>query len=103
VSGFASPGRRNSPGTTLRSTKNCRAILDRTLELFPGAGASVQFWAGLRPATPGNIPYIGRTRYRNLFLNTGHGTLGWTQACGSGRALADIIGGRKPAVDFNFT
>ena len=44
-----------------------------------------------------------RTRYPNLFLNTGHGTLGWTQACGSGRALADIIGGRKPEVDFNFT
>ena len=85
--------------------RRCRAILDRTLELFPGAGdpAHVQFWAGLRPATPSNIPYIGRTRYRNLFLNTGHGTLGWTHACGSGRALADIIGGRKPEVDFNFT
>jgi D-amino-acid dehydrogenase len=87
------------------SERRCRAILDRTLELFPGAGdpAQVLFWAGLRPATPGNIPYIGRTRYQNLFLNTGHGTLGWTQACGSGRALADIIGGRKPEVDFNFT
>jgi len=85
--------------------KRCRAILDRTLELFPGAGdpAHVQFWAGLRPATPSNIPYIGRTRLRNLFLNTGHGTLGWTHACGSGRALADIISGRKPLVDFNFT
>jgi D-amino-acid dehydrogenase len=85
--------------------RRCRAILDRTLELFPGAGdpAHVQYWAGLRPATPGNIPYIGRTRYRNLFLNTGHGTLGWTHACGSARALADIIGGRKPEVDFNFT
>jgi D-amino-acid dehydrogenase len=85
--------------------KRCRAILDRTLELFPGAGdpSRVQYWAGLRPATPSNIPYIGRTRYPNLFLNTGHGTLGWTHACGSGRALADIIGGRKPEVDFNFT
>ena len=85
--------------------KRCRAILDRTLELFPGAGdpSQVQYWAGLRPATPSNIPYIGHTRYRNLFLNTGHGTLGWTHACGSGRALADIIGGRKPEVNFNFT
>ena len=84
--------------------KRCRAILDHTLELFPGAGdaAQAQYWAGLRPATPSNIPYIGRTRYRNLFLNTGHGTLGWTHACGSGRALADIISGRKPAVDFAF-
>ena len=90
--------------TSINETR-CRAILERALELFPGAGdpAHVQYWAGLRPATPGNIPYIGRTRYRNLFLNTGHGTLGWTHACGSGRALADIIGGRKPEVDFNFT
>ena len=85
--------------------RRCHAIVARTMELFPEAGnpAQAQFWAGLRPATPSNIPYIGRTRYRNLFLNTGHGTLGWTHACGSGRALADIIGGRNPAVDFNFT
>ena len=62
-----------------------------------------EFWTGLRPATPSNVPCVGRTRYPNLFLNTGHGTLGWTHACGSGRALADIIGGRKPAVDFTFT
>ena len=83
----------------------CRAILQRTLELFPGAGdeTHAQYWAGLRPATPGNIPYIGRTRYPNLFLNTGHGTLGWTHACGSGRALADIVSGRKPEVDFRFS
>ena len=83
----------------------CRAILQRTLELFPGAGDETQakYWAGLRPATPGNIPYIGRTRYPNLFLNTGHGTLGWTHACGSGRALADIVSGRKPEVDFSFS
>ncbi len=82
----------------------CRAILERTLELFPGAGdeAKAEFWAGLRPATPGNIPYIGRTRYPNLFLDTGHGTLGWTHACGSGRALADIVSGRRPEVDFRF-
>jgi D-amino-acid dehydrogenase len=82
----------------------CRAIVERTRELFPDAGdhAKAEFWAGLRPATPGNIPCIGRTRYRNLFLNTGHGTLGWTHACGSGRALADIVSGRKPEVDFPF-
>ena len=82
----------------------CRAILSRTLELFPGAGdeTGAEFWAGLRPATPGNIPYIGRTRYANLYLNTGHGTLGWTHACGSGRALADIVSGRRPEVEFAF-
>ena len=83
----------------------CEAIVKRTMELFPGAGdpAQAQFWAGLRPATPSNIPCIGRTKYPNLYLNTGHGTLGWTHACGSGRALADIVGGRKPEVDFAFT
>ena len=82
----------------------CEAIVKRTLELFPGAGdpAKAQFWAGLRPATPSNIPCIGRTKYPNLFLDTGHGTLGWTFACGSGRALADIVSGRKAEVDFAF-
>ncbi len=82
----------------------CRAIIERVEELFPGAGdfASASRWAGLRPATPSNVPLIGRTRYRNLFLNTGHGTLGWTLACGSGKALADLIGGRAPGVEFPF-
>ena len=83
----------------------CQAIVKRTMELFPDAGdpGQAQYWAGLRPATPSNIPCIGRTRYPNLYLNTGHGTLGWTHACGSGRILADIVGGRKPEVDFAFT
>ena len=83
----------------------CRAILQRTMELFPQAGdaSRAEFWAGLRPATPGNIPCIGRTGYANLFLDTGHGTLGWTHACGSGRAIADIVSGRKPQVDFAFS
>jgi D-amino-acid dehydrogenase len=83
----------------------CRAILQRTLALFPRAGdaSKAEFWAGLRPATPGNVPYVGRTRLRNLFLDTGHGTLGWTHACGSGRALADIVSGRRPEVDFAFS
>ena len=82
----------------------CEALTARTFELFPDAGdrASVRYWTGLRPATPSNAPLIGRTRYRNLFLNTGHGTLGWTMACGSARALADIAAGRKPDVDFRF-
>ena len=80
----------------------CNAILSRIEQLFPGAGdyAGASQWAGLRPMTPSNVPLIGHTRYRNLFLNTGHGTLGWTLACGSGRAAADLIGGRTPEVDF---
>jgi D-amino-acid dehydrogenase len=82
----------------------CRAIVKRTVALFPGAGdvESAQYWTGLRPATPGNVPLIGRTRYPNLYLNTGHGTLGWTHSCGSARALADVVDGRSPEIDFDF-
>jgi len=83
----------------------CQAIVSRTFELFPSAGRPerAEFWAGLRPATPSNVPVVGRTRYANLFLNTGHGTLGWTMACGSGRAIADIVSGRQPEPNFRFT
>jgi len=86
------------------STVRCAAIARRVRELFPALGAitTMDSWAGLRPATPGNVPLIGRTRLRNLFLNTGHGTLGWTLACGSGRALADLVSGRGPEVPFKF-
>jgi len=82
----------------------CRAIVRRTFELFPQAGRpqEAQFWTGLRPATPGGVPCIGRTRYANLYLNTGHGTLGWTMSCGSGAAIADIVSGKKPEIDFRF-
>jgi D-amino-acid dehydrogenase len=82
----------------------CQAIVRRAFELFPRAGRPerAEFWTGLRPATPSNVPIIGRTRYPNLFLNTGHGTLGWTMACGSGRAVADIVSGRHPEPDFRF-
>ena len=86
--------------TSLNAVR-CAALLERTLALFPRAGRrdEVEFWAGLRPATPGNVPLIGATRYSNLFLNTGHGTLGWTMACGSGRLLADLVSGRTPEID----
>ena len=71
----------------------CEAITRRVRALFPGACDydKPAYWAGLRPLTPSNLPYIGATRYSNLFLNTGHGTLGWTMACGSGRAIAKIV------------
>jgi D-amino-acid dehydrogenase len=62
----------------------------------------VDYWSGLRPSTPSNVPLIGRTRVANLFLNTGHGTLGWTMGAGSGRVLADIISGKTPEPDFPF-
>jgi D-amino-acid dehydrogenase len=82
----------------------CNAILSRVQALFPDAGdfGAARKWAGLRPATPGNVPLIGRTRFANLFVNTGHGTLGWTLAAGSGRCIASIIAGKVPDVDFAF-
>jgi D-amino-acid dehydrogenase len=83
----------------------CEAITRRTRELFPDACDYDHpvYWSGLRPLTPSNVPYVGTTRIPNLFLNTGHGTLGWTMGCGSGRAIADIISGRTPDLDFAFT
>ncbi len=94
----------NSYDTALNDVR-CQAITRRLDELFPGAGdgRNATYWTGLRPATPSNVPCIGRTRYPNLYLNTGHGTLGWTHACGSGQAIADIVSGKRPAVDFAFT
>lgn len=82
----------------------CEAIVRRVEELFPGAGdtSQAQFWTGLRPATPSNVPIIGRSRLKKLFLNTGHGTLGWTHACGSGKSIARIVAGLRPEVDFAF-
>lgn len=77
----------------------------RTLEmvvrdLYPQGGdiGQATFWSGLRPMTPDGTPVVGRTPLKNLYLNTGHGTLGWTMACGSGQLLADIISGRTPAI-----
>lgn len=69
-------------------------------DLFGQAGDArgAEFWTGLRPATPDGTPIIGATRYRNLFLNTGHGTLGWTMACGSGRLLADLLARRRAQI-----
>ncbi|MBX9848615.1 MAG: D-amino acid dehydrogenase [Rhodocyclaceae bacterium] len=79
----------------------CEAIIKRTQVLFPHATTDEppEFWAGLRPVTPGNVPYVGQTRLGNLFIDSGHGTLGWTMACGSGQLLADLVSGHAPAVD----
>ena len=81
------------------------AIVDRVATLFPGAADTSRavHWSGLRPMTPGNVPLIGRSRLRNLFLNTGHGSLGWTLACGSAAALASLVDGQRPDVRFAFT
>ena len=65
-------------------------------------GGNPRFWTGLRPATPTNIPYIGKTRVGRLWVNAGHGTLGWTHGAGSGKALAELISGEQPAMAFGF-
>ena len=77
--------------------RRCAPLVKRTRELVGDAVdyQNVEFWTGLRPSTPSNIPYIGRSQFSNLFLNTGHGTLGWTHACGSASLLADLISGKE--------
>ena len=79
----------------------CDALTRRTEALFPGACnfSQPRYWAGLRPLTPSNVPYLGATRVQSLYLNTGHGTLGWTMAAGSGQLIADLISGRPTAVE----
>jgi D-amino-acid dehydrogenase len=89
-------------GYDTRLSENRRATLERSVrDLFPGGGEfhNAEFWAGLRSMTPDGTPIIGPTRLRNLFINTGHGTLGWTMACGSARIVADLISGRAPDID----
>ncbi len=83
----------------------CEALTRRARVVFPGAADydHAEFWSGLRPSTPSNVPLIGKTKYPNLYLNTGHGTLGWTMAAGSGKALADIVSGVTPEVDFRWS
>ncbi|MEK7207648.1 MAG: D-amino acid dehydrogenase [Pseudomonadota bacterium] len=89
-------------GYDLRLRPSRLAILEHVVrDLFPEAGdmTRAEHWAGLRPMTPDNPPILGPSPYKNLFLNTGHGTLGWTMACGSGKVLADLVSGKKPEVN----
>ena len=78
-----------------------RAMLRLGRELFPSAADydEPDYWAGLRPMTPEGTPFLGPARYRNLYLNTGHGHIGWTMSCGSARVTANLIAGREPGVD----
>ena len=89
--------------TSLNAAR-CEALLSRIIEIFPALAAvtQVEYWAGLRPSTPGNVPLIGdmaAAGLAGLWLNTGHGTLGWTLACGSARLLADLAASRDPGLD----
>ncbi|WP_312797455.1 D-amino acid dehydrogenase [Tianweitania sp.] len=78
-----------------------RSTLEHSVtELFPGGDVSkASFWSGLRPMTPDGTPVIGPTRIAGLYLNTGHGTLGWTMSTGSARVISDLVSGRKPEID----
>ena len=88
----------------------CHMLSRRIEAILPGVcdtrtpeeGGNPQYWTGLRPATPTNIPFIGRTRVGKLWVNAGHGTLGWTHGAGSGKALAELISGEQPAMNFGF-
>jgi len=88
----------------------CAMLASRVEEVLPGVcdtrqsseGGTPNFWAGLRPATPTNIPYIGQTPVKKLWVNAGHGTLGWTHGAGSGKALAELLSGHKPKMAFKF-
>ncbi len=92
------------------SRARCHMLARRVETVFPGVcdtrleedGGNPRFWTGLRPATPTNIPYIGRTRIGKLWVNAGHGTLGWTHGAGSGKAIAELLSGNRPQMKFGF-
>ncbi|WP_048438126.1 D-amino acid dehydrogenase [Caenimonas sp. SL110] len=96
--------------TTPAARARCRMLAARIEQVLPGVcdtradaeGGNPRYWTGLRPATPTNIPYIGRTAVQGLWVNAGHGTLGWTHGAGSGKAIAELIAGRQPEMAFNF-
>ncbi len=91
---------------TVPSLTRAAAIVNRAIEAFPEFArcydpATAKVWAGLRPVTPSGTAYMGRTSIGNLFVNAGHGHLGWTMACGAGRAVAAIVAGERPGVDLS--
>ena len=111
VAGTIEVGDYNLSLDTPVASARCRMLARRIEEVFPGMcdtreeadGGSPNYWTGLRPATPTNIPYIGQTKVRGLWVNAGHGTLGWTHGAGSGKALAELISGKVPDLAFGFT
>ncbi|ABE42113.1 D-amino acid dehydrogenase [Polaromonas sp. JS666] len=110
VAGTIEVGGYNLSLDTPLAKARCKMLADRIEQVLPGVcdtrladqGGEPNFWTGLRPATPTNIPYIGRTRVGRLWVNAGHGTLGWTHGAGSGKAIAELISGEVPAMDFGF-
>jgi len=110
VAGTIEVGGYNLSLDTPLAKARCRMLADRIEQVLPGVcdtrlaeeGGEPNFWTGLRPATPTNIPYIGRTKVGRLWVNAGHGTLGWTHGAGSGKAMAELISGETPAMNFGF-
>ncbi len=110
VAGTIEVGGYNLSLDTPLAKARCRMLADRIEQVLPGVcdtrlaeeGGEPNFWTGLRPATPTNIPYIGRTKVDRLWVNAGHGTLGWTHGAGSGKAMAELISGETPAMNFGF-
>ncbi len=110
VAGTIEVGGYNLSLDTPLAQARCKMLADRIEEVLPGVcdtrlaeeGGEPNFWTGLRPATPTNIPYIGRTKVGRLWVNAGHGTLGWTHGAGSGKAIAELISGEIPAMNFGF-
>jgi D-amino-acid dehydrogenase len=88
------------------SPARAQAIIDKVLQTFPGfarcyAPETAKVWAGLRPVSPSGVGYMGRTSIANLYVNCGHGHLGWTMSCGAGRLVADIVDGRRPEIELS--
>jgi len=110
VAGTIEVGGYNLSLDTPLAKARCQMLADRIEAVLPGVcdtrneaqGGQPNFWTGLRPATPTNIPYIGRTKVGKLWVNAGHGTLGWTHGAGSGKAVAELISGEQPAMQFGF-
>jgi D-amino-acid dehydrogenase len=110
VAGTIELGGYDTSLTTPLARARCALLARRVEEVLPGVcdtrleadGGSPHFWTGLRPATPTNIPYIGQSPLGKLWVNAGHGTLGWTHGAGSGKALAELISGEKPDMAFGF-
>ena len=110
VAGTIEVGGYNLSLDTPLAKARCKMLADRIEQVLPGVcdtrlaedGGEPHFWAGLRPATPTNIPYIGQTKVGKLWVNAGHGTLGWTHGAGSGKAMAELISGETPAMAFDF-
>jgi D-amino-acid dehydrogenase len=110
VAGTIEVGDYNLSLSTRLARARCQKLSDRVEQVLPGVcdtrseaqGGQPHYWAGLRPATPTNIPCIGQTKVRKLWVNAGHGTLGWTHGAGSGKALAELISGEKPDMAFGF-